>query len=97
MWTWKSRSKFIDAHFHIPLFAAYGAVAWSAIVLLPPVIAIACVAFFVGYVREVTQVQQKHFDNVIFYGWGQALNFECLYPGALLIIAAIASEITGRA
>jgi len=95
MWTWKSRSHLVDAHFHIPLFAAYGAAAWLSIVLLPPLIASACIAFLVGYIREVTQVQQKHYDNVIFYGWFAAFNFECLYPGAILIIAAIASEIAG--
>lgn len=91
MWTWKSRSHLIDAHFHILLFAAYGAVAWLAIVLLPPLIAAACIAFLVGYVREVTQVQQKHFDNVIFYGWSRAFNFECLYPGVVLIAASLAA------
>lgn len=89
---WKSKSNLVDAHLHIVLGAAYGLVFAAFSAVFPWLVSIALSAAFTLYIREVTQVQSKKFDNVIWYGWGLdslGSHLEWIYPGAILTIIAL--------
>jgi hypothetical protein len=57
-----------DALLHIPLYAAYGAIMWLCFWAFTPLVAAAVAGGIIGFIRDVTQAQAKH-DNDIRAGW----------------------------
>lgn len=94
---WKSKSNLIDAHLHIGLGAAYGAIFAAVFAVFPDLVAAALSATFTLYIREVTQVQSKRYDNVIWYGWGLdslGSHAEWIYPGTILTAIAVLRSVS---
>jgi hypothetical protein len=84
-----------DTLLHIPLYAAYGLVMLGCFTVLPPWFAAALAGWFVGFIRDVTQVQAKYGNDIRtgwnFRKWSRQKQQEVFAPlWALLALAAIA-------
>jgi hypothetical protein len=82
-----------DAVLHIPLTAGLSAMAFAAIVNLPPIMAAAAIGTFVIFFREITQEQASHHWDFRtgwdFWNRSLSQNLEWLVPGIVAVATAV--------
>jgi phosphate/sulfate permease len=82
-----------DALLHIPLYAAYGAIMWLCFWAFPPLAAAAVAGGIIGFIREVTQAQAKHNNDILtgwnVFAWSRKKQAETFIPVSVLLVGAL--------